>query len=794
MKSDLIPVVIAALSCAISLPAQERPAAAPARAAGTRATLGAKSGPKLSGNYTADAAVLREAQAQALEMARALRERAANPRTQAAAEAIVEQMDRAVKLLEQAANSPEKLEAALAAEQAAYQALLRLSAREFQVSQSKSRGQGGGSGQPNQRQLDQLELKPQENRYETQRQASPQQSAEQREQLQVLNRLKELAQRQQDVNERLKELQTALQEAKSDTEREEIRRRLKRLREEEQQMLADVDELQQRMQRPENQSRMAEARQQLDKTRSEMQRAAQAMEDGAAPQALTSATRAQRDLQQLRDDFRKKSSSQFADEMRQMRSDARDLAQKQEDIGKQLDALTDTRRKALSDSEAAKAIADQLQQQKGGLTNVLEHMRNVSERAESAEPLLSKQLYDTLRKTTQDDAKNLTETRDELLRTGKLTRSVYETLQKAKEDAKSSLEVSADLLRTGFVPEADQLEARAHKTVDELKRGVERAAESVLGDETEALRLAKRELDDLTQQLEDEIARANPAGQPDQGKQATAGGDAKSGSPTNQVATANGQQEQKPSASPNQDEQGKSTQASENQAGNPETKSAQASGAQGAGQQGRSGQAQARNGQSQSGSNSPGASERPSAQNSQGAGGGQGQSNQDRERSQASSARQGSSPGNNAGASGGRGGERPAQSARRNFFDQGGADGGGGGGPHGPITGPDFGNWADRLGDVEEMLDIPELRTDVARIRDRARAIRDEFKRHSKEPQWPLVKIQLAAPLAEVRNRVAEELARRESTDSLVPIDRDPVPSKYSDLVRRYYEKLGGND
>jgi hypothetical protein len=24
-----------------------------------------------------------------------------------------------------------------------------------------------------------------------------------------------------------------------------------------------------------------------------------------------------------------------------------------------------------------------------------------------------------------------------------------------------------------------------------------------------------------------------------------------------------------------------------------------------------------------------------------------------------------------------------------------------------------------------------------------------------------------------------------------VPIDRDPVPSRYSDLVRRYYEQLG---
>jgi len=46
-------------------------------------------------------------------------------------------------------------------------------------------------------------------------------------------------------------------------------------------------------------------------------------------------------------------------------------------------------------------------------------------------------------------------------------------------------------------------------------------------------------------------------------------------------------------------------------------------------------------------------------------------------------------------------------------------------------------------------------------------------------------------PLVQVQERIGEELSRRESNDSLVPIDRDPVPNRYSDLVRRYYEELG---
>jgi hypothetical protein len=89
------------------------------------------------------------------------------------------------------------------------------------------------------------------------------------------------------------------------------------------------------------------------------------------------------------------------------------------------------------------------------------------------------------------------------------------------------------------------------------------------------------------------------------------------------------------------------------------------------------------------------------------------------------------------------------------------------------------------------MLDSPEMRRELARIRDRARNFRAEFKRHSKEPQWDLVQTQILKPLTEVRNRVTEELRRHESAEALVPIDRDPVPAKFSELVRRYYEKLG---
>lgn len=89
------------------------------------------------------------------------------------------------------------------------------------------------------------------------------------------------------------------------------------------------------------------------------------------------------------------------------------------------------------------------------------------------------------------------------------------------------------------------------------------------------------------------------------------------------------------------------------------------------------------------------------------------------------------------------------------------------------------------------MVDDPNLRTEVARIREFAKGVRVEFKRHSLAPNWDMVKTKIEAPLNELRNRLTEELARRDSRENLVPIDRDPVPTKYAERVRRYYEDLG---
>jgi hypothetical protein len=109
----------------------------------------------------------------------------------------------------------------------------------------------------------------------------------------------------------------------------------------------------------------------------------------------------------------------------------------------------------------------------------------------------------------------------------------------------------------------------------------------------------------------------------------------------------------------------------------------------------------------------------------------------------------------------------------------------------GVLTGEDFNRWQERLRDVETLLDAPDLRNRVAVALERANILRRDFKQDLKKPDWTVVQLQILKPLVEVRSRVAEELARRDSKDSLAPIDRDPVPNRYAESVRKYYEELG---
>ena len=232
--------------------------------------------------YLQDVELVRQSQAQVRQESEEAMDQLDDPEAEEILGKAVAFMENAMQDLEIAIakGSVQPLTSALTAEQKAYSQLLKLRAREFVVSQSQGKEQGqSSSSQRNQEQLDNLDIKKQEQRYETANQNQREQDVEKREDRQALSRLKELAQRQNDLAEKLKDLQTALEEAITADERNELERQLKRLREEQRNMLSDLDELRQRVQKPENRERNQQARNQLDKTREKMTKASEALRE-----------------------------------------------------------------------------------------------------------------------------------------------------------------------------------------------------------------------------------------------------------------------------------------------------------------------------------------------------------------------------------------------------------------------------------------------------------------------------------------------------------------------------------
>ncbi len=777
------------------------------------------------------------------------------------------------------------LRTALGPEREALEHIGRAQSREHRVMRSQSQQSGGGQGQQNERQLMQLELTQKDKMYEEEKEAGKEeQTAEQQENLQVMNRLKELAKRQEALAEKIKDVEQQLAKAKTEEEKAELNQQLKRLQEEQEELLRDLDELQERMEKPGNQQNMASEREKLDEAREQARQAAENLAQQKADAAANDATRAQEKLAEVRDEFRQRTAKRFAEEMRQLKQQADALEKAQKSLAEALNSSPDAGSSKdpkpgdkkdttgeLKDGLERSKVRRQAEEQKEALTRLLEQMQQLSEQAESSEPLLSNALHDAVRKAHSDG------------------------IDDALEDTKKSLNPYSP------ITDAQSSERKAAQGIEDLKKGIDRAAESVLGSETEALRMARNELDRLIKEMNEAEGGdpeggekntaagsqpgAKPGEKPEEGAQNPAEGSGNPADPKEQArrmaASRQGQnpgqeqqespdgsqpgsklgEGQQPGGSKPGEEKGQGMVAG-NQPGqqqgkpgekpgqggqqpSPEGQGGQQPGQQpgegegqpgqqasntpaagqgkpgqqpGQGQQGEQGQGQGQQGQSpgqgqgqgmvaQGGEGQQGSQGQQPGQGEQGQGQGQGQ-----QPGQGQGQGQGQRPGR------GQPSVQPGQVAQNGSRQgrggpQGGPQNGGGsrggeGGPGGdggwffdgaseqdndnPLTGANFGEWSDRLRQVEEALEDQELKNQASGIIENARQIRLDNRRNDLPPQSDTVRMKVLQPLAELRDRVAEELVRRESANPLAPLDRDPVPQRYRELVRRYYSELGG--
>lgn len=522
-------------------------------------------------------------------------------------------------------SSVKPLDPAIGHEQAALRHLNRLMTSKTMV--SRSQGQSGSPSEEDNAVKEDLELKPMDNPYRSEQAAAPELAQQASEAMAVLKQLDELAKRQRDINEEIKALQMAANEATSPAEKAALERQLKQLREQQREMLADLDRV-----REKTAETAPDQKEELDQARENTRRIQEELDKEQLGDALASGHRAQEGLEKVRDEFRETSAAKLGQQLSNLRQQARELEQRQRQLSNPDNPGRNPAETADSEPEPSRQQED--------FRKLVDDLRQTAETAERAEPLVAKDLGEALRQADQAGiAKNL----EEMEQSGAASPSAA---------------------------------GRAADGISKLTREIESAAERILGNEAQALRFARDELERL-------------AGQ------------------------AAGQQP-------------------------------------GEGQEPREGQQPGQN---------PGQS--PSEGQSPGQGQGQGQT-------------AGRNPG------GQRGGDSPQRNAARQGPNRGGA-----------ISGGSYEEWRDRLSDLEAVVTSADAQAAIARARRAGQEMRKDFKRHSRVPDQEKIDQEVLKPLAEAARELDARLKEIERKDPLAPVGRDPVPDRYTEIVRRYFEELG---
>jgi hypothetical protein len=714
-----------------------------------------------------DVAVVRESEAITLEQTKAEMEEAEDAEVKQALTEAWKGMREALDALQKAEEGQRAaLMQAQEHEQSALQWLYQASEREHLVARQDPKAKSsGGAPKEKDEQLMNLELKQEEQRYEQEKTAQAEQSAEQKESLEVLNKLKELARRQEALAKKMQELREQMAQAGSEAEKEELRDQLDRLQEEQEDLLRGLDDLNEKLAGSERAADMEETRKELEAVREQALESAEKLEESNLVDAANAATRAERDLKALEEDFREKSARRFSEEMKGIKRDVQAVAEAQKKISEGLENqktpegaergdTSNALDRMLSGSEAAKALVEQQDR----VEKLMEQLKGVSEQAEGAEPILSRKLYEAVR--------------------GAQTGGLEEHLEEARMQS-----------RYGDRAAAQEAERKAATAVEKLAKQVESAAEAVLGSEAEGLRMARNELDRLIGEVDPASPEATQGSLREEGEM----GDVAEGNPTSPEASKGSLRE---------GEKGEGKQAGEVAEGKGEK------GEGGKGEAPGKGEGEEAGKMAEGNPTSPEASKGSLREGEKGEEPGNGKGEKAGKMAEGQGEGKGQmSEGKGEGEGQGRGqgkGGQVAEGKGQGGGQGGNARSGGGGGwffdeaaevPRaGPFSGDGYREWAERLSLVEELVGDPELANEAARVADAARALKLEHGRNCEAPQVATLQTRITMPLLELRNRVNEALARKGAQDLTVPIDRDAVPPAFRDLVRRYYTELGGGN
>ena len=655
----------------------------------------------------------------------------ANEAMQSAAESLADAKDAEGEEIAKALSD------AILNEQTALQHLQKLRENEFQVSRQQARQQrqqqqGRGNSNRSQRQLDQLNMQDSRNNYELESKAERQQ------------------QQAQQQGERAEQLQTLNRLKELSRRQSDLNERLQEL----QIALLDAEEEAERDRIERELKRLQEEQRNLIDDLDEVQQRMERSQNDELAESQQQLEQAREQMDETASNLEQQNLSQAANAGSRA---SRNLEEVEEDYKEQTanefaEAMREMRRDARDLDSNQNELNKAIEQDRQNSFRSLSDEGNLKDALDMAEQQKD-QLDDLLQQMEQvsreaEDSEKL------------LSQELYDGIRRAQQDnMDQSLDQLSLLMRNNLPDETSDIQRGLTENISELRDTVEQAAEKIIGNDEEAMRFAADQLDDLREQVEREMESALNMQREGRGRS------------REQQEGSEGQGQQPREGEPREGEAGR--QAGEESQGQGRSREQQ-EGSEGQGQQPREGD-EPREGESG----------RQAVEESLGQGRSREQQNpetaQDRDGRQNSNGRnQGRRRGSSDNAEGSSGSDLFRD---LNNYDL-----------DGPLTGLDFREWEDRLREVEEVIEIPELRNELSEVRQSARDIRRENKENGKPPKWDLVDMQILRPLTEINKRLEEELTLRQPKREMVPVDHDPVPEEYSELVRRYYERLGGRN
>ncbi|MFP6585039.1 MAG: hypothetical protein VCD00_21085 [Candidatus Hydrogenedentota bacterium] len=360
--------------------------------------------------------------------------------------------------------------------------IAKLKGREAEVQQQKGGGGGGGGSQ--QPDISDLELARNKNFYEEENATREQQEQTDA----VLDRIKELTQRQQNTNEELAKLISEMQLANTEAEKEDVRRKLEKLEEEIRKSLEEADKARQELSSESVSNEQArEAQEALANARHQMQRSLEQLEREELQKARAAGARAMDALQDMQESLKQFSRGMAAKRMAELQEQMEALQKDQAEVlQKTNEGLREHAKPGLKNAEQSDARKEQLLQKKEEMaekfTTMMEEASELAERGKQTQELMSRKLGDWLRETS-------------------------------KEGILEDIEDSGEFVRYDIWESAIAEELDIAERLNNAQEKLARVANAITDDDLEGMQKALGHLDELLESEEMQMTQAGEQGE-----------------------------------------------------------------------------------------------------------------------------------------------------------------------------------------------------------------------------------------------------------------------------------------